>query len=159
MRRGLILIGAVLLSTGITTGVLFAVNATPRSAVPSVLDCFTGPPEARPGALTLDCGDGNEIAETIRWTYWGPQIASGLGVDAWNSCVPYCGASKTWFRTPATFVLIDPVKNKYGLLFSEMVVKRTGPVPKTNHPLSTTYDLTLSISPGFPGYLPGNSNY
>jgi hypothetical protein len=131
---------------GLVTGLVFAVNSPSTSAVPRTLDCFTAPPTARPGSLTLDCGDGNEIAENIKWTYWGPEKASGLGVDAWNSCVPYCAASKKWFHTSATFVLIDPVKTQYGLLFSQIVVRRTGRVPRTNHPLSTRYELTLSMA-------------
>jgi hypothetical protein len=66
-----------------------------------MLDCYMAPPLSVPQDFTIACGDGNEVAVEVVWVRWGNTSAVGYGVDSWNSCVPYCAASRTWYKTRA----------------------------------------------------------
>ena len=83
----------------------------------------------RPKTLTLACADGNSLAVDLVWSSWGSKTATAAGVYTWNTCVPYCAASKTWDRTAASFTLSDPVHTKAGWLFEKLTVHITGKAP------------------------------
>jgi hypothetical protein len=99
-------------------------------AKPAVEDCGLGKPEVRPATLTLACADANDLAVKLVWSKWTATGAYATGTDTWNTCVPYCAASKTWDKTQANFTLSDPVKTSAGWLFEKLVVHITGKAPK-----------------------------
>ncbi|MGA3217476.1 MAG: hypothetical protein ABSE77_00120 [Acidimicrobiales bacterium] len=99
-------------------------------AKPAVEDCGLGKPEVRPASLILACADANDQAVKLVWTKWTAAGAYARGTDTWNTCVPYCAASKTWDKTAANFTLSDPVKTPAGWLFEKLVVHITGKAPK-----------------------------
>jgi hypothetical protein len=106
------------------------VTNTGTKAKPYVEDCGLGRPEVRPATLILACADANDQAVKLVWTKWTAAGAYARGTDTWNTCVPYCAASKTWDKTAANFTLSDPVKTPAGWLFEKLVVHITGKAPK-----------------------------
>ena len=98
---------------------------------PAVEDCGLGKPEVRPSWLTLSCADANSLGVHLSWSRWGPTAAYATGTYTWNTCVPYCAASKTWDKASADFTLSKPVHvgTKAGWLFEQLVVRITGKVP------------------------------
>lgn len=99
-------------------------------AKPAVEDCGMGKPKFRPATLILTCADANDLAEKLVWVKWSATGAYATGIDTWNTCVPYCAASKTWDKTSATFTLSHPVKTPVGWLYEKLVVRITGKAPK-----------------------------
>jgi hypothetical protein len=99
-------------------------------AKPAVEDCGQGKPEIRPTGLILTCADANDQAVKLVWSKWTATEAYATGTDTWNTCVPYCAASKTWDKTQADFTLSDPVKTSAGWLYEKLVVHITGKAPK-----------------------------
>ena len=83
-------------------------------ARPAVEDCGLGKAEVRPARLTLACADANDLAVGLVWSKWTATGAHATGTETWNTCVPYCAASKTWDKTTAVFTLSDPVKTSAG---------------------------------------------
>jgi hypothetical protein len=106
------------------------VAVTGTKAKPAVEDCGLGKPEIRPTGLTLACADANTLAVKLVWSKWTATGAYATGTETWNTCVPYCAASKTWDKTQANFTLSDPVKTSAGWLFEKLVVHITGKAPK-----------------------------
>ncbi len=53
---------------------------TPRSFSEEVvaINC-QGRPQVRPRNFTLACADGNDYLSGLRWTSWGPDLASAIG--------------------------------------------------------------------------------
>lgn len=92
----------------------------------------------RPKTLTLSCADANSLAVDLVWSSWGSKTAAATGVYTWNTCVPYCAASKTWDRTAARVTLSDPVHTKAGWLFEKLTVHITGKAPR-QIPRTITY--------------------
>ena len=88
-------------------------------AMPAVEDCGLSKPEVRPTTLTLACADANDLGVKLVWSKWAATGAYATGTYTWNTCVPYCAASKNWDKTPATFTLSDPVKTPGGLAVRE----------------------------------------
>ena len=99
-------------------------------ARPAVEDCGLGKPEVRPATLTLACADANDLGVKLVWARWAATGAYATGTETWNTCVPYCAASKIWDKTAANFTLSDPVKTSAGWLFEKLVVRITGKAPK-----------------------------
>jgi hypothetical protein len=99
-------------------------------AQPAVEDCGLGRPQLRPATLTLACADANDLGVKLVWAKWAATGAYATGIETWNTCVPYCAASKTWDKTKADFTLSDPVKTPAGWLFERLVVHITGKAPK-----------------------------
>lgn len=97
---------------------------------PAVEDCGLGQPKVRPTTLTLACADANDLGVSLHWARWTATGAYATGTYTWNTCVPYCAASKTWDKTKANFTLSDPVKTSAGWLFEKLVVHITGKAPK-----------------------------
>ncbi len=99
-------------------------------AKPAVEDCGLSKPKVRPATLTLACADANTLGQSLVWVRWTSVGAYATGIYTWNTCVPYCAASKTWDKTKANFALSDPVKTRAGWLYEKLVVHITGKVPK-----------------------------
>ncbi len=99
-------------------------------AKPAVEDCGLAKPQVLPASLTLACADDNDRAVKLVWSKWTATGAYATGTDTWNTCVPYCAASKTWDKTTANFTLSDPVRTPAGWLFEKLVVHITGKAPK-----------------------------
>jgi hypothetical protein len=99
-------------------------------AKPAVEDCGLGQPEIRPRSLTLACADAGTLGVKLVWSKWTATGAYATGTETWNTCVPYCAASKTWDKTQANFTLSNPVKTSAGWLFEKLVVHITGKAPK-----------------------------
>jgi hypothetical protein len=99
--------------------------------MPAVEDCGLGKPEVRPSYLTLACADANTLGSHLKWSKWGPTEAYATGIYTWNTCVPYCAASKVWDSTAANFTLSKAVKTKSsGWLFETLLVHITGKLPR-----------------------------
>jgi len=98
-------------------------------ALPAVEDCGIGKPEVKPGMLTIACADANSLGEHLVWSKWAASGAAATGSYTWNTCVPYCAASKKWDKTTANFTLAKPVDTAVGWLFEELTVRVTGKVP------------------------------
>lgn len=118
--------GAVAATTGAASA-LAPVKGT--RAVPAVADCGLAAPQVRPKSLTIACGDANSLGVHLVWSKWGATGARASGTYTWNTCVPYCAASKKWDKAAATFSLSKPASTKKGWLFEELVVHITGKVP------------------------------
>ena len=56
-----------------------------------VLNCL-GKAQVRPRSFVLACADGNDYLTGLSWTSWGPHLASGVGTQELNDCIPYCAA-------------------------------------------------------------------
>jgi hypothetical protein len=56
-----------------------------------VLDCL-GKAEVRPSSFILACADANDYLTKLSWTSWGPHLASAVGTQEENDCIPYCAA-------------------------------------------------------------------
>jgi hypothetical protein len=56
-----------------------------------VVDC-SGQGQVRPASYVIACADANDQLTGLRWTRWGPNIASGTGQETVNDCTPTCVA-------------------------------------------------------------------
>ena len=56
-----------------------------------VLDCL-GKAQVRPKSFILACADANDYLAKLRWTSWGGHLASAVGTQEENDCIPYCAA-------------------------------------------------------------------
>jgi hypothetical protein len=122
--------------------VVDATTVRGTKATPAVEDCGLSKPEIRPRHLTLACADANSLGDDLVWAKWASSGASATGTFTWNTCVPYCAASKKWDKASARFVLGDPVETTAGWLFEKLVVHVTGKLPAK---MSVT--LTVSEKP------------
>lgn len=129
-RLAVATVAAALALSASTAGPASATGtALGTKAQPAVEDCGLGKPEVRPTSLTLACADANTMGLHLSWSKWGPTQAVATGTYTWNTCVPYCAASKKWDKRAATFTLGQPAKTSSGWLFERLVVRVTGPVP------------------------------
>lgn len=124
--------GHVTASTGHITAspdhVTTPAGATEPAGVPRVSFCGVKPPVQRPDSITITCGDGNELAEAIRWTSWTSAVATGLGTLTENDCSPDC-ADGDMIRYAAEIVLDTPHDTSRGPQFSRIIVIFDGPSP------------------------------
>jgi hypothetical protein len=67
------------------------ISARQYSESSVVINC-QGRAQVRPGSLTLACADGNDYLSGLTWTSWAPGLASAIGMQIENDCVPYCAA-------------------------------------------------------------------
>jgi hypothetical protein len=121
---------AVLVGCGGTAAASAKAAAATKFGVVALEDCGLGRHLVRPKTLTLSCADGNSLAVDLVWSNWGSERATATGVYTWNTCVPYCAASKTWGRTAARITLSDPVHTSGGWLFEKLTVHITGKAPR-----------------------------
>lgn len=56
-----------------------------------VLNCL-GQAQVRPSSFILACADANDYLTELSWTSWGPYLASAVGTQEENDCIPYCAA-------------------------------------------------------------------
>jgi hypothetical protein len=56
-----------------------------------VLNCL-GKAQVRPSDFILACADANDYLTKLAWTSWGPYLASAVGTQEENDCIPYCAA-------------------------------------------------------------------
>jgi hypothetical protein len=63
----------------------------PSSKSLVVVDC-SGQGQVRPASYVIACADANDQLTGLRWTRWGPNIASGTGQETVNDCTPTCVA-------------------------------------------------------------------
>ncbi len=91
------------------------------ATTPGLLAC-SGHVLRRPTSFVIACADGNTVLAAIHWTVWGPRTAAAVATFGANPCTPYCAASKIRYFPRATVRLGDPVRTRYGILFSTMTV-------------------------------------
>jgi hypothetical protein len=105
MKRGRLslAVGAVSVpALGLTLGLgLSAVTSAAQASVSHasqfyserivVLNCL-GKAKVRPSSFILACADGNDYLTGLHWTSWGPHLASAVGTQEENDCIPYCAA-------------------------------------------------------------------
>jgi hypothetical protein len=102
--------------------------ATTGSAKPPLVDWnCTSPGRVKPARIVLACGDGNAVAENLRWTKWGI-TASGRGDLRQNDCIPDC-ASGTFHVFPAWFGLSHTVSAAGRNYFTRIKVRFEGAGP------------------------------
>jgi hypothetical protein len=71
--------------------------------------------------MTLTCADGGIIVQKIRWSYWGPFLATRIATLCQNGCTPDC-ADGTNIVSPAEVLLDLPKPTASGEQFSRVVV-------------------------------------
>ncbi len=108
MKRGRhsLVIGAVSIPVlGLTLGLgLSAVTSSAQASATSgthasqlyseqvvVLNCLSKE-QVRPSSFILACADANDYLTHLRWKSWGTYLASGVGTQEENDCIPYCAA-------------------------------------------------------------------
>jgi hypothetical protein len=102
-------------------------SSTARSTSPLVsADCFHG--KVRPGRIVLACGDGNAVAEVLRWSRWSTSEARGVGTISQNDCDPAC-VSGTFRDYPATLILSEPVKTNVAEYLVRLTITYRGASP------------------------------
>lgn len=95
-------------------------NGVAAVSVPRVLSC-TGKALLKPKSYVIYCADANAILKNMHWVAWGKVSAVARGTLSENDCTPNCAAGK--FRNySATARLNTPIRTKYGLFFSELLV-------------------------------------
>lgn len=101
-------------------------DVVPAPAMPAFDECgFTSSSVkrlVRPKSVIIACGDANTRLDNLKWSSWGTATAAATGQDTWNTCVPYCAASKKWDSTAATVTLSHPVATSHGPLFGLLTV-------------------------------------
>jgi hypothetical protein len=104
-------------------------GAVRSNGKPALVDAqCTQPGQVKPSEIILACGDGNSVAQKLRWQKWGRSSASGSGVLHQNNCTPYC-AEGTFHDYPARFGLSDAVIAGGRVYFTVVKVTFTGKVP------------------------------
>ena len=110
----------MVVSGGVAASSSAGPTASPKPTAIAVEDCGLGRNLVRPKTLTVACADANILVTRIAWASWGPTKATASATYTWNTCVPYCAASKTWDRTTAAVTLSDPVRTSEGVLFEKL---------------------------------------
>jgi len=85
--------GAVFLSAALAVS-LFSAQKTSAPTSEKILtwDCETA--VYKPENITLTCADGGIFVEKIRWSTWGEDGATGIGIYSENLCEPNCAEGK-----------------------------------------------------------------
>ncbi len=118
------------------TGVLAAVMAlsgmgAPASAASSFVQLPTGnachtSAAARPATIVLSCADGNVYVGSITWSTWTASGATGAGRFTYNNCAPIDCAGGTFLSVAATLRASAPRTISGQLLFTHLVITKTG---------------------------------
>jgi hypothetical protein len=113
MRRGkgwlvsLMVLGPALLVAPASIGVAAASTAQETRRPLVDWNCLTAG-RVKPTRIVLACGDGNTVANHLRWEHWTNSGAIAVGLLKQNTCVPDC-ADGTFHEYPATFTLSEGV--------------------------------------------------
>jgi hypothetical protein len=85
--------GAVFLSAALAVS-LFLAQKTSAPTPKQILtwDCETA--VYKPESITITCADGGILVEEIRWSTWGEDGATGLGIYSENLCEPNCAEGR-----------------------------------------------------------------
>ena len=85
--------GAVFLSAALAVS-LFLAQKTSAPTPEQILtwDCETA--VYKPESITITCADGGIFVEKIRWSTWGEDGATGIGIYSENLCEPNCAEGK-----------------------------------------------------------------
>ena len=85
--------GAVFLSAALAVS-LFSSQKTSAPTPEQILtwDCET--PIYKPESITITCADGGIYVEKIKWSTWGEERATGIGIYSENLCEPNCADGK-----------------------------------------------------------------
>ena len=91
--RVAITVGAVFLSAALAVS-LFSAQKTSAPTPEQILtwDCETA--LYKPESITITCADGGIFVEKIRWSTWGEDGATGIGIYSENLCEPSCAEDK-----------------------------------------------------------------
>jgi hypothetical protein len=91
--RVVITAGAVFLSAALAVS-LFSVQKTSAPTPEQILtwDCETA--VYKPESITITCADGGMFVEKIRWSTWGEEGATGIGIYSENLCEHNCAEGK-----------------------------------------------------------------
>jgi hypothetical protein len=91
------------------------------SSTTRLLTC-SGKAVFKPASYVIFCADANGILEKIEWLSWGTASAHARATYSANNCRPNCAAGK-FVNYAATATLSAPKRTKYGVLFSELLVR------------------------------------
>ena len=85
--------GAVFLSAALAVS-LFLAQKTSAPTPEQILtwDCETA--VYKPESITITCADGGMFVEKIRWSTWGEEGATGIGIYSENLCEHNCAEGK-----------------------------------------------------------------
>jgi hypothetical protein len=123
----------LLLATLVGCGAGSPAAATTHHTLPSLVDArCIHPGQARPATIVLACGDGNAVAEHVRWQTWATTRAAGEGTLSQNDCTPDC-AQGGFHGYPARFALSDTVRAGGRTYFTKVTITFAG-----RRPLSAT---------------------
>jgi hypothetical protein len=96
--------GSVLLSIGLMTiGVCGAPTAVADAGTPVIRLCGAQL-AVKPQHIVLTCGDGAWAIDNLVWQSWGPNGATGTGIEYQRTCVPNCATGSSTY-SPATITL------------------------------------------------------
>jgi hypothetical protein len=112
-----------------------AVNVGPAGAsvvhvakTPLVDGNCAGPGQVKPARIVLACGDGNVVAEGLKWQTWETMSARGVGHLSQNDCTPDC-ADGVFHNFPARFELSETVPADGFTYFTRLAIRFSGKEP------------------------------
>jgi hypothetical protein len=75
-----------------------------------------------PTKIELGCSGGIYSVRNITWSEWSTTTAAGTGTFSENTCQPSCSSGITFYISPGTVYVVDPV----GGVFQEVVITASG---------------------------------
>lgn len=112
---------AVLASTTLTAGLL-SVGMVTATAAPNVGVNDCGSVETKPKELVLECGDGNEYLDKIKWKKWNKKQATGRATYMVNDCDPTC-VDGTWDSYRVKVTLKKPKTQSGERVYSRVILR------------------------------------
>jgi hypothetical protein len=102
-------------------------------------NCVNG--KVKPSTIILACGDGNAVAEQLRWTQWKSARAIGTGILRQNDCTPDC-ADGVFSNYPARFMLTETTPVGHVKFFTRVTITFSGkdPVGKKTESVKDCWD-------------------
>jgi hypothetical protein len=76
----------------------------------------------RPTKIEIGCSGGIYSVTGITWSEWNTTKAGGTGTFSQNTCQPSCSSGTTFYTSPGSVYVVDPV----GGVFQEVVVTASG---------------------------------
>jgi hypothetical protein len=75
-----------------------------------------------PTKIELGCSGGIYSVTGITWSEWSTTTAAGTGTFSENTCQPNCSSGTTFYTSPGSIYVVDPV----GGVFQEVVITASG---------------------------------